>query len=266
MTEPDSIAITPARDSLTANKVPEVTVSFWAVKLLTTGMGETTSDTLVHRFDPVFAVAAAGVIFMAVLGSQFWLNGFDRWRYWAAVTMVSVFGTMAADVIHIGLGVPYAVSTAAFAIALVGIFATWKAVEGTLSIHAIDTPRREAFYWAAVLATFALGTAAGDMTATTFGLGYFASGVLFLAAFAVPGLWFWLTHRNPIASFWIAYVLTRPVGASFGDWVGVSHERGGLAWGTGAVSLVLFVAIMALVAVGPRLAARPIGGLAPSAD
>ena len=162
--------------------------------------------------------------------------------------MVGVFGTMCADVLHVGLGIPYIASTIFYAVVLAVIFRTWYLSEGTLSIHSIYTRRREAFYWATVLATFALGTAAGDLTAVTFGLGYFASGLLFTAVIAVPAIGYWRFGWNAVFSFWFAYVVTRPLGASFADWLAVSKERGGLALGTGPVSLVLAGLIACFVA------------------
>jgi uncharacterized membrane-anchored protein len=161
--------------------------------------------------------------------------------------MVGVFGTMAADVLHVGLGVPYIASTIFYAIVLAVVFRTWYLSEGTLSIHSITTQRRELFYWAAVLATFALGTAAGDLTAVTLGLGYFGSIFLFAAVIAIPAIGYFRFGMNSILAFWFAYVLTRPIGASVADWLGVSSARGGLALGTGPVSLVLAAAIAAFV-------------------
>jgi uncharacterized membrane-anchored protein len=163
------------------------------------------------------------------------------------VVMVSVFGTVAADVVHVGLGVPYAVSTAVFAAILAVVFALWYRIEGTLSIHSIVTRRRELFYWTTVLTTFALGTAAGDLTATTFRLGYFASGVLFTIVIAIPALAHRVWGMNAVLAFWFAYVVTRPVGASFADWLGVPPVRHGLGWGTGPVSLTLAAVIAVLV-------------------
>ncbi len=230
-----------------AVKVPEVTVAFWIAKALTTAMGESTSDFLVHRLPPVLAVALGAVALAVALTIQFKAKRYVPWKYWLAVAMVGVFGTMAADVLHVGFGVPYLVSTTFFAVALAVIFLSWHATERTLSIHSIYTPRREFFYWAAVMATFALGTAAGDMTAVTLHLGYLASGVLFAAVIAVPPVGYRWFSLNPIFAFWFAYIITRPLGASFADWFGVSHARGGLDLGTGPVSLVLALAIAALV-------------------
>jgi uncharacterized membrane-anchored protein len=230
-----------------ATKVPEVTAAFWIAKVLTTGMGETASDYLTHRLDPPLAVGLAALGLAATLLLQFALRRYVAWAYWAAVVMVSVFGTMAADVLHVGLGIPYLASTAGFVATLAAIFATWYACERTLSIHSIVTWRREAFYWAAVMATFALGTAAGDLTAVTLRLGYLASGVAFATLITVPALAYRWGVLGPIAAFWLAYIVTRPLGASFADWLAVSPERGGLNLGTGPVTLALLLAIVGFV-------------------
>ncbi|MFD8912381.1 hypothetical protein [Streptomyces sp. NPDC059575] len=229
-----------------ANKVPEVTVYFWVVKVLTTGMGETASDFLARLLGPVPAVALGGLAFTAALVLQFAVRRYVAWIYWTAIVMVSVFGTMTADVLHVALGVPYDLSTPLFVIALAAVFALWYASERTLSIHAVRTRRREAFYWAAVLATFALGTAAGDLTASS-GLGYPGSIALFAVAIALPAV----AHRtgllSAVAAFWTAYVLTRPLGASLADWMAASPAHGGLGWGVGPVTLSWTVAILGFV-------------------
>lgn len=230
------------------SKVPEVTVFFWIVKALTTGMGESTSDFLVHRLVPEIAVVLGGIGLVISLIIQFSAREYVAWKYWLAVAMVGIFGTMAADVLHVGLGVPYIASTLFYAVVLAVIFRAWYVSERTLSIHSIHTPRREVFYWAAVLATFALGTAAGDLTAVTFGLGYFASGLMFAAVIAVPAIGYWRFGMNSILAFWLAYVIIRPLGASFADWLAVSPERSGLGLGTGPVSLVLAALIAGFVA------------------
>ncbi|WP_338031499.1 COG4705 family protein [Diaminobutyricibacter tongyongensis] len=234
------------------NKVPEVTAIFWITKVLTTAMGETTSDFMVHQIDPPVAVAIGFVVLAASLVLQFAVKRYLPWVYWFAVVMVSVFGTMVADVIHVQFGVPYAVSTVGFLVALAAIFALWYATQKTLSIHSIDTRPRELFYWAAVLATFALGTAAGDLTATTFHLGYFASGILFAVIIAIPAIGFRFWGWNGVFSFWFAYIITRPLGASFSDWLGLPPERGGVGIGTGLVSAVLTVAIIVCVGIMNR--------------
>ncbi|WP_345433617.1 hypothetical protein [Actinoallomurus vinaceus] len=229
------------------SKVPEVTAYFWIVKVLTTGMGETTSDYLAHRLNPIVAVALAGILLAASLAVQFGVRRYVAWIYWTSITMVSVFGTMAADVLHVALGIPYVISTAFFLVALAAIFAIWYASEKTLSIHSIVTRRRELFYWATVMTTFALGTATGDMTAVTVHLGYLASGVMFAVLIALPALAYLWLRMNAVLTFWFAYVLTRPLGASFADWMGVPRARGGLALGTGPVSLFLAVIIVGFV-------------------
>ena len=241
-----------------AKKVPEITVLFWVIKVLTTGMGETTSDFFVKQFVPEIAVAVSGVVLAGALVLQFRATRYIPALYWLAVAMVSVFGTMAADVLHIGLGVPYVISTPFFAMVLVGIFVAWYVSERTLSIHSITTRRREAFYWATVLTTFAFGTAAGDLTATTLGLGYLGSGILFAIVIVVPAIAWWKLRLNAVVAFWFAYIVTRPLGASFADWMGVSPARGGLDWGTGPVSLVLAALIVVLVAVLSRRDLRTI--------
>lgn len=234
------------------NKVPAVTALFWVTKLLTTAMGETTSDFLVKTIDPFVAVGGAFVVFAVALVLQFAVKRYVPWVYWFAVLMVAVFGTMVADVLHVELGVPYAVSTVAFAVILAAVFAVWYATQRTLSVHRIHTRARELFYWCAVLATFALGTAFGDLTATTLGLGYVGSALLFGILFAVPGAAYRWWGLGATAAFWTAYVLTRPFGASVADGLAVSNARGGLALGTGPVSLVLLAAIVACVAVLAR--------------
>lgn len=221
-------------------------------------MGETTSDFLVTHIDPVIGVLLGAVGLAVAMALQFMTRRYVPWVYWLNVVMVAIFGTMAADVVHIVLGVPYLISSIFFAFSLAVIFALWYGVEKTLSIHSITNVRREVFYWATVLATFALGTAVGDMTATTLHLGYFSSGVLFtflialitFSHYVVKGVLaaeHYYQSRNAVLAFWLAYILTRPLGASFADWMGVSHARGGLAWGTGQVSLVLLVIIVCFV-------------------
>jgi uncharacterized membrane-anchored protein len=210
-------------------------------------MGESTSDYLVSRINPVVAVLLGTVVLAGALVLQFRAPRYVPWTYWLAVLLVAVVGTMAADVLHIQFHVPYAVSTVFFAVVLAVVFMAWNRVEGTLSIHSIVTPRRELFYWATVMATFALGTAAGDLTATTLGLGYLTSAVLFAALLAVPAIGYWRFHLNAILSFWAAYVLTRPLGASIADWLGKPKAVSGLGWGDGVASLIFGLLIVACV-------------------
>jgi uncharacterized membrane-anchored protein len=226
-------------------KVPEIIIYFWIIKLLTTALGESTSDYLVYQINPYVAVALGGLGLVVALLLQLAARRYIPWIYWLAVLMVAVFGTMAADVLHIVLGVPYLASTAFFAAALAVVFVTWYAVEKTLSIHTIFTRRRELFYWATVMVTFALGTAAGDLTAWTLNLGFFTSIVLFAAIMAVPALGYLLFGLNTVFAFWFAYIVTRPLGASVADWLGKPHSARGLALGDGPVSFAL-----ALLAAG----------------
>lgn len=231
-----------------ALRVPEITAYFWLIKALSTAMGESTSDYLVHAMAPVVAVGLGFVVFLAALAWQFSRRRYIAWTYWFAVAMVGVFGTMAADVLHVGFGVPYPVSSLFYGLVLAAVFLSWQRTEQTLSIHSIDTPRRELFYWAAVVATFAMGTAVGDLTANTFGLGYFASGLLFAAVIAIPAVGYWRLGWNSILCFWFAYVVTRPFGASFADWMGKPKSVGGLGLGDGTVALALGACIFGLVA------------------
>jgi uncharacterized membrane-anchored protein len=211
-------------------------------------MGEATSDYLVHRFDPYVAVIGGFFAFAIAMGIQFSFRRYVPWAYWLAVVLVAVFGTMAADVLHVEFGVPYVASTILFAAALAVVFTAWYRSEGTLSIHSVTTRRRELFYWAAVLATFAMGTAAGDLAAYTAKLGFFSAGVLFAVVFLIPGIAYRFFGLNGIVAFWFAYVMTRPLGASFADWTGKARSAGGLSLGDGPVALVLSVIIVALVA------------------
>lgn len=227
-------------------KVPEITVFFWIIKLLTTAMGESTSDYLVYQINPYVAVVLGCLGLVVALTLQLLVRRYIPWVYWLAVIMVAIFGTMAADVAHIVLGIPYQVSTVCFASALAIIFVIWYVSEKTLSIHTIYSGRRELFYWATVMATFALGTAAGDMTASTLHLGYFPSFVLFAVLFALPALAYWLFGLNEIVAFWFAYIVTRPLGASFADWMGKPY-LGGLGLGDAKVALVLTILIIGFV-------------------
>lgn len=227
-------------------KVPEITVLFWVIKVLTTGMGEAAADYLGK-----VSLALAGVVglggFVVAMWWQLRSRRYVPAIYWFAVAMVAVFGTMAADALHIVLHISYAATTVFYAIVLAAVFTLWRRSEGTLSIHSIVTRRREVFYWLTVLATFALGTACGDLTAATLKLGFFGSAVLFAVLMVVPVI-AWKSGLSPIATFWTAYVLTRPLGASIADWLGKPHSvSGGLGYGDGTVTAVAAAAIVALV-------------------
>jgi uncharacterized membrane-anchored protein len=231
-----------------ALKVPQIIALFWVVKLLTTALGESTSDFLV--FSPIGPYVAVGLGFVGLVVAlilQLSAKRYIAWVYWLAVTMVAIFGTMAADVLHVGFGVPYWVSCVFFGACVAIALTLWYRVERTLSIHSVFTMRRELFYWATVMATFALGTAAGDLTASTFRLGYFPSVILFAILIALPALGFWFLGLNEIAAFWAAYIVTRPLGASIADWLGKPKFVTGLGLGDGPVSIVL--TLLAIIAV-----------------
>jgi uncharacterized membrane-anchored protein len=230
-----------------ALRVPEITVFFWLAKALSTALGESASDYLVGALSPIPAVLAGFAGFVVSLVVQFAMRRYRAWAYWFAVVMVGVFGTMAADVLHVGFDVPYTFSALLYGIVLAAVYVLWFRVEKTMSVHSIDTPRREAFYWAAVVATFALGTALGDLTAMTLHLGYLWSVVLFALVICVPAAGYRWLRWNPIVSFWFAYVVTRPLGASVADWLGKPTDVGGLGLGGGPVSLVLLALIVGVV-------------------
>ena len=242
-----------------AIKVPaRITGVFWAIKLLSTAMGESLSDSLVHGINQYLAVLIGLAAFVFAMRLQLKATRYNPWTYWLAVALVAVFGTMAADVLHIGLHIPYLVSSLFYLVALVVILAVWRRVEGTLSIHSVFTPRRELFYWATVLATFALGTAVGDLTAMTFHLGYLASGIMFIGLFALPGLAYATARLDSVVAFWLAYILTRPLGASFADYLGFSRPAGGIGIGHPTATVLFAVPILALVAyVGITRLDRP---------
>jgi len=227
-----------------APKVPAVKPYFWAVKLLTTAMGEAVSDYLVNDVNKYLAVLVGFVLFAAAITWQFRTPGYRTWPYWSAVAMVAVFGTMCADVLHIVVGLPYLVSAACYALCLAVTFAAWHRSEGTLDIHTIVTRRREVFYWLAVIFTFAMGTALGDLLAHTANLGYLASAFVFTALIGVP-LAAWRLGVNPVLTFWVAYILTRPVGASLADYFGMPKDISGLGLGHGTVSVVTLIAVLA---------------------
>lgn len=232
---------------VTLRKVPEIIILFWVIKLLTTAMGEATSDYLVHALNPYVAVALGALGFTLAICMQFLVKKYIAWVYWLTVVMVAIFGTMAADVLHVGFGIPYAISSIFFALCLSIVFILWYRVEKTLSIHSIYTFRRELFYWVTIVITFALGTAVGDLTAATLGLGYLLSGFLFAGLFALPAIGYRFFKFNAVVMFWIAYILTRPFGASFADWFGRSHSLGGLGLGSekiaGILTILIFIAV-----------------------
>ncbi|TMM00892.1 MAG: hypothetical protein E6G10_14710 [Actinobacteria bacterium] len=232
------------------NKVPEVTLYFWIIKIMCTTVGETAADYLNVNlgFGLSNTTYVAGALLVALLVWQFRLRRYVPGVYWLVVVVISVFGTLITDNMTDRYNVPLTTSTIVFAIVLAAVFATWFAVERTLSIHTIFTTRREAFYWLAILFTFALGTAAGDLSAEKFSLGYGPSILIFggmIAAVTVAHLVFKL---NAVLAFWLAYILTRPLGASIGDWMSQhSSKYGGLGLGTTGTSYIFLGCILALV-------------------
>ena len=235
-----------SRHATEESKVPDITPWFWIVKILSTAMGEAMSDYLVYKINPYAAVVFGCVVFVVALAWQFLSPTYRTVVYWFAVSMVAVFGTMCADVLHVVLGLPYTVTVIGFAICVTLSLAAWYASERTLSIHSIVNPKRELFYWLTVCCTFAMGTAVGDWTAATLHLGYLLSGIVFTLAILVP-LVAWRLGANPVLCFWVAYILTRPIGASFADFFGFPKNVGGMGYGHGAVTLVTLVLVVALV-------------------
>jgi uncharacterized membrane-anchored protein len=232
------------------NKVPEVTLYFWIIKILCTTVGETAADYLNVNlgFGLTNTTYVMGALLAAVLFAQFRLRRYVPAVYWFAVVVISVFGTLITDNLVDNLGVQLTTSTIAFSIALAVTFAVWYAREKTLSIHTIVTSTREGFYWLAVLFTFALGTAAGDLLAEKINLGYWKSALVFGAAIAIVTVAHLRFRLNAILAFWVAYILTRPLGASIGDYMSQPKADGGLGLGTTGTSVIFLATIAAVVA------------------
>ncbi|MDX2546481.1 hypothetical protein ACOT81_36655 [Streptomyces sp. WI04-05B] len=231
------------------NKVPEVTVYFWVIKVLCTTVGETAADLLNEKAGlglTGVSLLMSGLLAL-VLVVQFRTSAYRPGVYWTAVALISVVGTLISDNLTDNMGVPLTTSTTVFAIVLAIVFAAWYRSERTLSIHSIDTLRRESFYWLAVLFTFALGTAAGDLAAERMALGYWVSALLFALAIAAVAVARFALGLNAVWSFWIAYVLTRPLGASMGDYLSQPTGDGGLGMGTVVTSVLFLAVILGLV-------------------
>ena len=237
------------RQGVTLNKVPEVLAIFWIIKVLATTVGETAADYLNDTlgFGLTNTTLVVGGLFLVVIAVQFRLAKYVAPVYWLAVVLISVVGTLITDNLTDVLGVPLPVSTAVFTVLLAITFALWYRSEGTLSIHSVVTRRREAFYWAAILFTFALGTAAGDLIGEQFALGYRNSLFLFAGVIALIAAAFYLFRIDAVLAFWLAYIMTRPLGASLGDLLSQTRNDGGLGLGTTGTSLVFLSAILALV-------------------
>ena len=230
-----------------AAKVPEVIIWFWVAKILTTAGGEATSDYL-KTWGNIKGGATEVLVFVVGVLWQFSTRRYQAFSYWFLAFAIAIFGTGVSDFLHLDVHIPYLGTTLLWAVILAAVFVLWQKSEGTLSIHSIVTQRREAFYWATVFATFALGTALGDFTASSLHLGYLASGILFSVLILVPAVATGYLGFNRIAGFWAAYVLTRPLGASYADYISKSQTLSGINFGDGQTALVFFGAVFVLVA------------------
>ncbi|UDL87425.1 hypothetical protein LGH82_19775 [Mesorhizobium sp. PAMC28654] len=231
------------------NRVPNVTADFWLIKLMAVTMGETAADYLAVNLGlglTVTSLMMTGVLIIALI-LQFAQKRYIPWAYWLAVVLVSVVGTLITDNLVDNFGVRLQTTTIVFSVLLAATFAIWYASERTLSIHTIHTTKREIFYWLAILFTFSLGTAAGDLVAESFDMGYLTTGLLFGGVIALIAFAYYVLKLNGILAFWLAYILTRPLGASFGDLLSQPVEYGGLGWGTTFTSLAFLGCIAALV-------------------
>lgn len=231
------------------NKVPLVTLAFWIIKILATTVGETGADFL--NFNLGFGLTATSLLAAAVLAGFLWLqlrqDRYVPWIYWVTVVFLSIVGTLITDNLSDNFGVSLYVSTAVFAVVLAITFFAWHRTEHSLSIHDITTPSREGFYWLAILFTFALGTAAGDLVSEQLGMGYMVAGAIFGGLIALITAGYYLRLIGPVLAFWCAYVLTRPLGASIGDYLTQAPKDRGLGFSTMSVSAVFLVIIVALV-------------------
>lgn len=232
------------------NKVPEITIFFWIIKIMATTVGETAADFLNVNLHLGLTGTSIimGMLLLAFLFVQMRANRYVPWIYWVTVVLLSIFGTLLTDNLVDNFGVTMQTTTALFSAALIATFAAWYISERTLSIHSIYTTRRELFYWAAILFTFALGTAAGDLTAEALQLGYATSALIFGGLIALVTFAYYVFKANAIAAFWIAYILTRPFGASCGDLLSQPTANGGLGLGTVGTSALFLLTILALVA------------------
>lgn len=234
---------------LMQNKVPEVILSFWIIKILCTTVGETFADFLNTNLNLGLTGTSIimGVLLIIVLFFQFRAKKYIPSIYWLAVVLISVFGTLITDNLIDNFGMSLITTTVIFSVALALVFIAWYMKEKTLSIHSILTTRREAFYWLAILFTFALGTAAGDLVAEKFALGYMISALLFAGLIVTVTVAHYRFKLNAILAFWIAYILTRPLGASIGDYLSQSGDNGGLGLGTVVTSAIFLFTILATV-------------------
>ncbi|WP_028403467.1 membrane protein [Ectobacillus panaciterrae] len=245
----DEVAAAPSRGRQMLNKVPEVTIFFWIIKIMATTVGETAADFLNFNlhWGLTNTTLVMSVLLLITLFFQFRSRKYVPRVYWLAVVLISVVGTLVTDNLTDNLGVALETTTIIFTLALLATFAAWYASEKTLSIHSIYTTKREAFYWLAILFTFALGTAAGDLIAEGLNLGYWNSALMFAALIGVVTIAYYRIQLNAVLAFWLAYILTRPFGASFGDYLSQSRHAGGLGLGTVGTSAIFLVTILGLV-------------------
>jgi uncharacterized membrane-anchored protein len=231
------------------NKVPQLTIYFWIIKIMATTVGETVADMLAVKLNLglVLASVVVGVMLLIALFVQLRSSKYVPAIYWVAVVLISVAGTLITDNLVENLGVPLWVTTVVFTVALCLTFVAWYAVEKSLSVHTIQTTRRELFYWSAILFTFTLGTAGGDLLSEGAHLGYLVSGLLFASSIALVTLLYYKMGLNDVVAFWIAYILTRPLGASLGDLLSQPHSAGGLGLGTVVTSVAFLAVILGLV-------------------
>jgi uncharacterized membrane-anchored protein len=239
-----------------AAKVPEVILLFWVVKILTTAGGEVTSDYL-KKYGNFGGGGVEVALFVIALVLQFRTRRYRAFAYWFLAYAIAIAGTGLSDFLHLDAHLSYGADSILWAVILGALFWIWHRSEGTLSIHSIFTQRRETYYWAVVFATFALGTALGDFTATSLGLGFLASGIFFFAIILLPALAWWRFDLNSVAAFWMAYVVTRPLGASFSDYVSKPHSLSGINFGNGptavVIALIVFVCVSCLALTRPDI-------------
>jgi uncharacterized membrane-anchored protein len=229
-----------------AAKVPEVVLVFWVVKILTTAGGEATSDYL-KTYGNIKGGGVEVLVIVVGLLLQFATRRYRAFAYWFLAFAIAITGTGVSDFLHLDVHIPYAGTTLLWAVILAEIFWCWQRSEGTLSIHSITTQRREAFYWATVFATFALGTALGDFTAVSLNMGYLDSGILFSVVILIPAVARWQLGLNGIAAFWMSYIVTRPLGASFADYISKPRSLSGINFGNGPTAIVFAVAVFLFV-------------------
>ncbi len=229
-----------------AAKVPEIIFLFWIVKILTTAGGEVTSDYL-KKYGNFGGGGVEVALFVIALILQFATRRYRALAYWSLAYAIAIAGTGLSDFLHLDVHIPYAGTTILWAVILAALFWVWQRSEGTLSIHSVTTQRREGFYWAVVFATFALGTALGDLTAISLNMGYLPSGLFFFAVILLPALAWWRFGLNSVAAFWMAYVVTRPLGASFADYISKPSSTTGIGFGNGRTAIAFAVVVLVVV-------------------